>query len=140
MKTPEDSIVEYILARRTLARGVVILDKGLSRLESALRQGNILVVNRPGPLVDGNRKAAILAHRILLTKRPGGFIDDAPVYEYGIVSLKGLRTIDFAASYRDNKTAKLISVALSRYGLWAKGAKFLLELREDGSHQLRALD
>jgi hypothetical protein len=50
-----------------------------------------------------------------------------------------LDPIDSAPSYRTNKTVQLLSKAMSQYGLWAKGAKFLLELREDGSHELKEL-
>lgn len=140
MKTGRDETIARILARRTLARGVVVLDHGLGQLTSALREANILVVKPPASLVDDKSKQEFLSQRILITERPDGFIDDAPVYEYGIVSLKELPAIDFAASFQDNKTAKLISVALSRYGLWAKGAKYLLVLRQDGKHQLQALE
>jgi hypothetical protein len=51
-----------------------------------------------------------------------------------------LDAINFAADYAKNGTVQLISKALSGYGLWAKGAKFLLELHADGNHVLEELN
>ena len=122
-----------------MARGVVVLDEGLWGLEKALRDANILVVKLPTGLDDEEIKESLLSFRIMVTKNPADFIDDAPVYEYGIIALNKLKAIDYAPSYRKNKTVQLISRAMSWYKLWAKGAKFLLELREDGKHHLEEL-
>lgn len=132
-------IAEQILARRTLARGVVVLDKGLMGLEPALREANILVVKpRPGwSLAD--IKEWLLLHRIIITRDPRKFVHDAAVYEYGIIALDRLGSIDFSPSYRSNKTVRLVSQAMTRYKLWPEGAKFLLEIRADGKHHLQEL-
>lgn len=140
MNTENDPQADHIRARRQLARGVVVLDAGLDGLKSALREANILVVECPEAVADDKQRETLLSHRILITRRPDEFIDDAPVHEFGIVSVGKLRCIDCHPRYRENQTAKLISRALSRYRLWAKGARFLLELREEGEHRLQPLD
>jgi hypothetical protein len=132
-------IAKQILSRKAMARGVVVLDENLVGLESALREANIQVVKSSAGLSDYQNKEQFLSHRILITKKALDFIDDAPVYEYGVVALDKLAFIDPAQEYSKNKTVQLISKALSKYGLWAKGAKFLLELHGDGKHQLTDL-
>ncbi len=132
-------LAEQIVARATLARGVVVLDEDLLGLESALRGANIIVVTPPSGLSDDSMKKLLLFHRIVVTRNPADFIDDAPVYEYGVIALDRLSSIDPAPEYSKNKTVQLISRAMSKYGLWAKGAKFLLELHDDGNHVLKEL-
>jgi hypothetical protein len=86
------------------------------------------------------RKALYQPHRILVTKNPCAFLEDAPIQEYGIVSLAKLKSIDTDPYYTRNRTARRISKSLSAYGLWAKGAKFLLELRSNKKPKLKELD
>ena len=132
-------LAQHIVSRRAMARGVVVLDEDLCGLEPALTDANIMVV-KPPPGMDGEEiRESLLSHRVIVTKNPAAFIDDAPVYEYGVIALNKLKAIDSAASYRKNKTVRLLSKAMSQYKLWAKGAKFLLELREDGRHRLEEL-
>jgi hypothetical protein len=142
MALNEDSnaaIAKQILARKTMARGVVVLDVDLFGLESALIEANIKVVKLSAEWSEADFKESLLSHRIIVTRNPGSFVDDAPVYEYGVIALDKLGSIDSPPSYRTNKTVQLLSKAMGQYGLWAKGAKFLLELREDGSHVLKEL-
>lgn len=122
-----------------MARGVIVLDKGLFGLDPALRGANIKVVKSPSRFRDDVIKQLFLCHRIIATRKPAKFVQDAPVYEYGIVALDRLSCIDMASEYSRNKTVQLLSRALSQYGLWAKGAKFLLELHDDGYHVLTEL-
>lgn len=122
-----------------MVRGVVVLDKDLWELEPALRDANIMVVRPPAGLDDHELKHDVLSHRNMVTRKPARFIDDAPIHEYGIIALNKIKVIDAAPSYRKNKTVRLISKAMSRYKLWVRGAKFLLEIGEDGEHRLREL-
>jgi hypothetical protein len=133
-------VARQIIDRRAMARGVVVLDENVFGLESALRGANILVVKLPLGLADDRIKKQLLSHRIVITKNPSAFVEDASVYEYGVVALDKLDSIDSAPDYAKNRTAQLISKALSGYGLWAKGAKFLLELHDDGNHVLEELN
>jgi hypothetical protein len=132
-------LAEGILSRKAMARGVVVLDQDLSGLESALREANILVVTPRSELNDGLTKQLLLSHRIVITTKPADFIQDAPVHEYGVVALDRLATVDTNPHFETNKTARLISSALSSLGLWIQGAKFHLELRDDGNHVLKEL-
>jgi len=102
-------------------------------------EANIIVVKPDGGLSDHLMKKLWLTHRIVATRTPADFIDDAPVYEYGVIALDRLSFIDPAPEYSNNKTVHLISRAMGDYGLWARGAKFLLELHDDGNHVLREL-
>jgi len=133
-------IAEQIRARANLARGVVVLDDNVRELKAALRDANILVVvPASGTLADEDWRDHLLFHRILVTTAPDDFKYDAPVYEYGIIALNKLKVIDSAPTRRKNRTVRLISRAMSRYKLWARGAKFLLEIRDDGKHLLEEL-
>jgi hypothetical protein len=133
------TVAERIVARKAMARGVVVLDKSVRGLESALRDANILVVKPEARQPQEEIKKYLLPHRILVTTAPARFLLDAAVYEYGVLSLGKLKAIDTAPSYGQNKTVQLLSRAMSRYKLWVKGAKFLLELRDNGKHQLQEL-
>ena len=128
-------IAELILSRARLTRGVVVLDKDLWALESALKDANIHVIR----LRPGWTKEQLLSHRIVVTQNPDRFFYDAAVYDFGVIALNKLKHIDSDPSYKKNKTVRLLSRAMSRYKLWAKGAKFLLELRENGKHRLEEL-
>ena len=132
-------MAKLILSRATMARGVVVLDENVGGLEPALREANILVIKPSDEISDDEIKAILLPHRIFVTNNPEDFILDAPAYEYGIIALNKLKFIDPSPTYRTNKTVQLISKAMSQYTLWVRGARFLLELREDGKHTLEEL-
>lgn len=131
---------ERIVARSTLARGVIVLDSSVAVLASALSEANIKVVELPENASDRVSRKNYLTHRILVTRSPENFLEEAPIYEYGIVSLEKLGRIDANPSFASNQTARLISQALNSNRLWTKGAKFLLELRDDGEHELTPLE
>jgi hypothetical protein len=84
MSLNEESNVEIakqILARKSMARGVVVLDEELFGLESALIDANIKVVKLSAEWSAADLKESLLSHRIIVTRNPGTFVDDAPVYE-----------------------------------------------------------
>lgn len=123
-----------------LSRGVIVLDHDAAVLAPALRQANIIVFEYPAEAPTFDTLRDYLSHRIVVTRNPQAFVEEAPIHEYGIVSLQKLASIDPSPAFATNKTARLISRTLSRYRLWTKGAKFLLELQEDGDHNLVALE
>lgn len=123
-----------------MARGVIVLDENVAVLAAALREANIKVVEIPAGTEDTLIIQNFLFHRILVTRNTRDFLEEAPIHEYGIISLEKLSFIDSSPAFSTNKTARLISQAISGYGLWAKGAKFLLELRDDGNHVLTSLE
>jgi hypothetical protein len=133
-------LAQEIVARSTMARGVVVLDESVTGLAPALREANIMVIEVPAGTEEDEIKRLYLPHRIFVTRNPRAFREDAPIHEYGIVSLAKLKSVDVDRSYTRNRTARLISKSLSAYGLWAKGAKFLLELRDDGKRKLKKLE
>lgn len=130
---------KQIVNRSAMARGVLVLDENVLGLAPALMEANIKVVKIPAGVKDAEIIQNYLYHRIIVTKNAKDFLEEAPVHEFGIISLEGLKFLDSSPSFSVNKTARLISQAISEYGLWTKGAKFLLELREDGKHVLREL-
>jgi len=107
-------LAKQIVSRRAMARGVVVLDENLFGLEPALRGRNIVVVKPASGMSDDLIKEQLLSHRIFITKNPADFIDDAPVYEYGIIALDKLSFIDTIPDSKKNRTVQLISTALSR--------------------------
>lgn len=122
-----------------MARGVVVLDENRQELLSALQAHNIRVIVPPAGLSDDKIKHALLPHRIFITSNPDDFRDDAVPFEYGIIALDKLSFIDPLPG-SENKTAQLISKALSGYDLWSRNHGFVLSLRDSGSHQLESLD
>jgi hypothetical protein len=129
-------IARQIVQRSAIARGVLVVDEDVQALASALRGANIKVVVLPPETKDEKIKEELLYHRIMVTRNSADFIHDAPIHEYGVISLANLSVVDTAPEYAKNKTAQMISKALSDYNLWSKGAKFLLELRENDDHSL----
>jgi hypothetical protein len=133
-------IAHQIVQRSAMARGVLVVDEDVQALASALRGANIKVVVPPSGMKDEKIKEELLYHRIIVTRNSADFIHDAPIHEYGVISLANLSFVDSNPEYAKNKTAQMISKALSDYSLWSKGAKFLLELSDDGNHGLRELE
>jgi hypothetical protein len=133
-------VAKQIVDCRAMARGVIVLGKDAAALAPALREANIKVVEIPAGTADSAIMQDYLPHRILVTRNAKGFMEWAPIHEYGIVSLEKLTSINPSPSFAANKTARLISQGISAYGLWAKGATFLLELRDDGEHELALLE
>jgi len=131
------AVAARIRARAGLARGVVVLDPDLEGLETALKAANLMVVIPPAGLDDLTLKEQILPHRIWITRNQAEVIDEPAVYEYGVVSLRSLSVIEWQPTYEKNRTVQEISKALSRYGLWTRGCRFLLELKDDGNHRLQ---
>jgi hypothetical protein len=62
-----------------------------------------------------------------------------PIHEYGIISLENLPSLDSFTDYATNKTAQMISEALSDFKLWSKGAMFICILNDSGKHDLSEL-
>jgi hypothetical protein len=122
-----------------MARGVIVLDESVAGLAPALREANIKVVELPAGTADAVIRQNYLFHRILVTRNAEDFVEEAPIHEYGIISLEKLKCIDSSPSFATNETARLISHEISAYGLWTKGATFLLVLRDDGKHELTPL-
>jgi len=123
-----------------MARGVIVLDETVTGLATALREANLKVVEISAGMTDAVIRQNYLVHRIVVTRSTKAFLDEAPIHEYGIVSLEGLSSIDAHLSFADNRTARLISHEISALRLWSKGARFLLELRDDGQHRLSFLE
>jgi hypothetical protein len=116
-------IARQIVQRSAMARGVLVVDD-VQTLASALRGANIKVVVPPSGMKDEKIKEDLLFHRIIVTRNSADFIHDAPIHDYGIISLANLPFVDSTPEYAKNKTAQMISKALSDYSLWSKGAKF----------------
>jgi hypothetical protein len=133
-------LAREFVGRSAMARGVIVFDENLAGLASALREANIKVVEIPAGTTDALIIQNYLFHRILVTKNTKDFLEQAPIHEYGIISLEGLSFVDASPSFAENKTARLISQAISKSKLWSRGAKFLLELRDDGKHRLSSLE
>ena len=123
-----------------MARGFLVIDENVSYLEKPLEQANFHVLVPTAGLEDSEIKKTLLGNRVLVTKNTKDFLDDAPVYDYGIIGLEALPFIDSEKTYADNKTAKMISQAYSHFNLHSKKHGFVLMLRENGKHVLRDLE
>jgi hypothetical protein len=100
-----------------MPRPILVVDASLSFLEPPLKEANLrVVVPRDGTL-EPVIKSELLPHRILVTRNTEGFLDDAPIHEYGIIGLEGLPLVDMASELAQNETAKLISRAVSGFDL-----------------------
>ena len=106
---------KQIMAQAGRHRGVIVLDHDVEVLASALGNANLFVVTLPAGTPDCDAKGRYIADRIVVTTRPETFVWEAPIHEYGIVSVEKLESIDTSLSYKTNKSARLISKAISTY-------------------------
>jgi hypothetical protein len=109
-----------------MARGVLVLDENLQQLQSELEGKNVHVIAVEPGTPDDKIIQTLLPHRVLVTRNLRDFILEAPVYEYGIISLEKLRFIN------PKTTAQLISRVLSKRALWSKTKPWLLVFSADG--------
>jgi hypothetical protein len=121
------------------ARGVLVLTKELAFLEGALAEADFHVLVAPDDVGDFDAKTALLAMRILVTTGPAAFLDDAPVLDYGVISLEALPALDQAPDLADNTTARMISTAITDLDLLAEPGGFLVELLPEAEHRLQRL-
>jgi hypothetical protein len=126
-------------SRTGMARGFLVVDENVSFLEPALEQANFHVATPDKGLEDPLIKKRLLGNRIFVTKNTRHFLDDAPVYDYGIIGLEALTFLDPSATYQENVTAQLISAAFRKFRLHAERGGFVLMLRADGKHKFKRL-
>lgn len=122
-----------------MARGFLIVDENVSFLEKPLEEANFHVDTPDKGWEDPKIKKRLLGNRIIVTRNTKDFIDDAPVYDYGIIGLEGLPFIDSSPTYAQNATAKLISKVYREFKLHSERSGFILKLRPDGKHVFERL-
>ena len=118
-----------------MARATLVLDENVSELRPALEKVNFRVVTLGKGIPDEQIKHDLLSHRFLVTKNSKDFIEDAPVYDYGIISLEKLKFID-PSKESNNKTVRLISKAIIDYDIVAERTHFVLYLYPNRKHHL----
>ena len=79
-----------------MARGFIVVDADSQGLTSALEKMNFHVVSVDTPKEQGKKGdpdmkiiKEKLGGRILVTGNPDDFVEFAPIYDFGIISLKG---------------------------------------------------
>lgn len=135
-------LIRYLADRgiRTgMARGFLIIDENVDSLAPSLKEANFHVRVPKKTMSDDEIKEDLLGNRVLVTKNTKDFIDDAPVYDYGIIALEGLKFIDPSPTYKTNTTARIISQAYRDFELHAERSGFVLYLKEDGKHVFKRL-
>lgn len=125
--------------REATSRGVLVVEENVQTIAVPLRAANIrVIVPRPG-MTDDVIKSELLPGRIFVTKSAEDFIYDASSYDYGIVSLDKLESVDPTSDPAKNTTVTLISRALIEHKLWTKRHGFILVLAENGKHRYQDL-
>jgi hypothetical protein len=119
-------------------RAVLVLDPSVSFLSHALKDANFQVVALSSE-ADSEARKNILAHRIVVTKDTPPYLDDAPVFDYGVVGLDAFADLDAALTYAENPTAQMISKAVSEFGLAAERSAYVLLLHPGGEHVFRRI-
>lgn len=132
-----ESVAKQFRERISMARGGLIVDENVAFLERPLKEQNFHAATPPKGMSDDDIKKKMLFNRVLITKNEKDFEDDAPVYDYGLISLKDLPFIDPAQE--NNQTAKMISKAWKDFDLHAEKARFKLTLKPNGKHVLKRL-
>lgn len=122
-----------------MARGFLIVDENVAFLEKPLEEANFHVATPDKGWDDTKIKKRLLGKRIIITKNTQDFLDDAPVYDYGIIGLEALPFIDPTPTYTKNETAKLISKAYGDFELHFEKTGFVLMLKPDGKHTFKRL-
>ena len=132
-------VVERFENRVGMARATIVVDENVAFLAAPLKHHfNFRTVVPKSGMEDEKIKNDLLGHRILITKNTSDFKADAPVYDYGIISLEKLPFIDPDQGDK-NTTCKLISEAVSKHKLVSR-SHFVLTLKPDGKHQLTILE
>ena len=147
-KHEADAIVARVLSRFRrkestrvgMARAVLVVDENVEVLVSAFKEANFRVLVPPKGMKDPDIKRLLLEHRIIVTKNTADFLDDAPVFEYGIIGLEALSFIDPAKTYKENQTVQLISKAISEFSLISGRPGFVLMVKPNGKHVFKRLD
>lgn len=143
-----EAIIQGVLSRyrqtaapqkTAMARAVLVVDENVKSLAPALREANFRIVVPPEAMSDEDIKASMMSHRILVTKNTKDFLKDAPIFEYGIISLEALKFIDSDMTYKKNSTARMISEAISEFNLVSERGGFVLFLKPEGSHVFKKL-
>lgn len=122
-----------------MARTTLVIDENVNFLGKPLEEANLKIIQPQKGLKDSEIKKELLTHRILVTKNTKDFITDSPILEYGIIGLEALPFIDSSQTYKDNKTAKMISKAISDFDLVSIKSGFLLLLRSNGKHVFKKI-
>lgn len=141
-----DEIISSIIARfkettsehRSMARASLVLDENINHLAGPLREANFRVRIPKKGMTDQDIKELMLDGAIFVTNNTKDFVDDAPIYDYGIIGLEAIY-IDSASEYRKNTTAQAISRAVIDYAIPSMKTKFLLLLRPNGKHFFRQI-
>jgi len=144
-----DEIICHVLARFKrepdkhkigMSRATLVIDENVAFLEEPLKEANFKIITTQKGLKDFRIKEELLTHRILVTKNTKDFVSDAPIFEYGIIGLEALPFIDASQAYKDNKTAKMISKAISDFDLVSAKSGFMLLLNSKGKHKFKRIE
>lgn len=127
MKTSiKNKIVDEIIIKRAMARGILVIDENLESLTRELQQRNIRTIIPNKGMKDKIIKEQLLPHRIFVTNNTKDFKNDATSFEYGIISTEGMKIKN------PNILAKKISDAIIEFSLWSRKYGFLLKLKDKG--------
>ena len=142
-----DKAVAKVLARfksasnkRAMARATLVVDENVSFLCPALKEAKFHVVSPQKGVQDHEIKRSLLVHRTLVTKNTKDFLSDAPVFDYGIIGLEGLAFIDADLTLEKNKTAQMISRAVSDFSLVSERSGYVLMLKPNGKHVFKRIE
>lgn len=116
-----------------MARGYLVVDENVLSLAAPLEKLNMHVVIPPKGMEDANIAKMLLGGRILVTANPDDFIEQAPVFDFGIIALDKLKFIDKSQDGINNRTVKAINAAIIKHSLWSKSKAFKVTLNESGT-------
>jgi len=91
-------------------------------------------------VVDENVAKEILDGRIFETDNPSAFIEWARIYDFGIIALDNLKSVDATDDPARNVTAKAIIAAIMNHQLWSRGKAFKGTLYDGGASILEDMD
>lgn len=109
------------MIRYAMARGLLVVDENVNALAEELRNKNFRIIVPPMRTDDATIVEAYCAHRILITTNVDGFVELAPIYEFGIIEV----TLDAMADLQG--TASKISSEYSQRAL-RHSEPFLLKI------------
>lgn len=92
-----DAIVASVLARfkqaaekQSMARASLVVDENIDHLAGPLREANFRIRVPKKGMSDEDIKELMLDNAIFVTNNSKDFIDDAPIYNYGIIGLEAI--------------------------------------------------
>jgi hypothetical protein len=116
----------------------LLVDENLSVLVPAFKDAGFRVLTPPQGMLDDDVKE-MAEGTLIITKNSKDFIDDAVSFDYDVVGVEGIKFIDTEKSKKNQTTRKIVS-AIAKSRIWNLIGYYFLEVKDNGTFNLKKLD